>query len=151
MSGRAGRSCLVPLTETCQLRIPYRISKSGRNFIHLFWAWLWLRFWMNHLRINHLKLVSRPICCKEPLSFLLTMIFSLKVILMDHILKLLLGQSDMFRKECSCVHTLWAPAVSKVPVKPLQANKGCLLQWVTNLQSECFKSRTQISCEARLF
>lgn len=32
--------------------------------------------------------------------------YDVYVILMDHILKLLLGQSDMFRKECSCVHSL---------------------------------------------
>ena len=138
------RYYLVPLTETCKLRIPYRICKSGKNFIHLqvFWSWLQDKI----LTTNNRKSSS---CHSRSVS--LTAMFSLNVAVMDLILKLLLGQTDMFRKECSCVHTLWSPAVPKVPVKPLQANKGCLRQWVTNLQSEYFKSRTQISYEARLF
>lgn len=50
----------------------------------------------------------------------------------------------MLGKECSRVRALQSPAATKVPIKPLRANKTCLLKWFTNLQSECFKSRTQI-------
>lgn len=49
------------------------------------------------------------------------------MILMAEILRLLLGQTDMFGKECCCVHTLQSPAATKVPIKHLQANKTCLL------------------------
>lgn len=63
LSGCAGRDCLVPLTQTCKLRISHRINKSGKNFFHLpvFWAWPQHKILTtNGLRINHLKLVSRP-------------------------------------------------------------------------------------------
>lgn len=68
----------------------------------------------------------------------------LNTTLVAEILNLLRGQTDMLEKECCCVLTLQSPAATKVPIKPLQANKTCLLEWLTNLQSECFKSRTQI-------
>lgn len=61
-------------------------------------------------------------------NFSLAMKCFLNMILMAEIHeRLLLGQTDMFGKECCCVHALQSPAATKVPVKPLQANKTCLL------------------------
>lgn len=60
-------------------------------------------------------------------NFHLAMKSFLNMVLMAQILRLLLGQTDMFGKECCCVHALQPPAATKVPVKSLQANKTCLL------------------------
>lgn len=67
-------------------------------------------------------------------SFYLTVKCFLNISLVAEILRLLLGWTDMFEKECLCVHALQSPAVNKVLIKPLQANKACLLEWLTNLQ-----------------
>lgn len=60
-------------------------------------------------------------------NFYLVMKCFLNMILMAEIRGLLLGQTDMSGKECCCVHALQSPAATKVPIKPLQANKTCLL------------------------
>lgn len=60
-------------------------------------------------------------------NFYLAIKCFLNMILMAEFLRLLPGQTDMFGKECCCVHTLQSPAATKVPIKPLQANKTCLL------------------------